>query len=146
MTRLSKAKDFWLDEINAISRGSMRQFCRLREIPQGTFSKYVDLDLAKRKPWPPVMPGRSSIISHDNGQAVIDVVRFHDRSNKGLDVRQIVTKIQEVAGPSCTRQSAENHWHHTLKKQHKKVLTGLIKVQSTTKDRTAAISAENQIA
>ena len=123
----------------------MRQFTRLRSIPQGTFSEYVDLDLSKRKPWPPVAPGKSTIISRSDGQAVIDVVRFHDRSNKGLNVGQIVSKIQEVAGPACTRKAAENHWHNTLKQLHRRVITGNIKVQSTTKDRTAAISAENQI-
>ena len=79
--------------------------------------------------------GKPRIMSADNEQLVVDVVRRHDRGNDGKSLREIHDTMQQLQ--PITQEQARNAFRRTIRNAHKKELTGVIKAQATTTKRSA---------
>lgn len=68
---------------------------------------------------------------------VIDVIRRADRANKGKTPEELYSIIQELE-LGLTRHQAADHYRKTLKPSNKDLITGAVKAQKTTTERSSA--------
>jgi hypothetical protein len=139
-SKLQEAVEGWLNG-DALKIGfSLADWADIHGIPKGTLAPYVTKNLKKRKKIGGTA-GRPRLLSKQQESLVVDVVRRHDRANKGKSVAEVVDLVQEVGG--VDRLQARNAYNRTISRVHKSELTGAIKAQATTTNRTA-ITIEQQ--
>ena len=89
--------------------------------------------------------GKPRIMSADNEQLVVDVVRRADRGNDGKSLREIHDTMQQLQ--PITEQQARDAFRRTIRtahvNTHKKELMGVVKAQATTTKRSA-VTVEQQ--
>ena len=113
----------------------MSRYCALVDIPEETFRKYVCTDPGKRRKLGS-QPGPSRLVSKDASQFVVDVMRRKDRADDGMNRRESIDLLQDLQ-PELTRKQATGAFDKTIRPEHKAVLTGVVKAESTTQKRLA---------
>ena len=108
---------------------------------QGTIRNYCHPEKDKRHKLGGHI-GRRRLLDSGTAQVLVDTIRRHDRANQGKGLPEIIGTIQEIK-PELDRKQARNTYDKTVKKDHKKELTGIVKAQATTTKRSG-ITVEQQ--
>ena len=87
--------------------------------------------------------GPKPLLNLEKQQVVVDTLRRMDRSNNGQSVAKGASLVQELK-PGLHRKQAVNVLA-TIRRQHKDVLTGPVKVQQSTSKRTEVTVAMQSI-
>ena len=121
------------------SSASLRNFAKSKQIPFTTFQRRVN---DKHPIAVHARPGRPALISKEDGQFMVDVLRRKDRANDGEGVGGAVELLEQMR-PDLSRQQISNAIARTIRPKHKKELTNLRVTQQTTTKRSA-ITPEQQ--
>ena len=140
-SRLFAKKGNGKSSLTAVLREpTMREFADTVGIPQPTFSKYC-----AEKSTLGVGVGRKILISQENSDLIIDVVRRADRGNNGMGgckIAEVITKLQ----PDLTTRQARLSFDRTVRPKARaaRLTTGsCVKVQATTTKRSQVSSAQH---
>lgn len=110
-------------------------------IKESTFRAYVHSDPLKRK----VVgskPGQQPHLCEEDEDALVDVVRYRDRSKNGLSAGGLVQAVALVG--SLTSSQAKGVAYRIRRKHKDKIKPHGVKAQASTLDRVGAITVEQQ--
>ena len=137
--RLTTAVNDWLNKTGSLLTDdpdmSMLIYGRRVMIPQKTLHTYLHPNLALRRPLGS-KAGKPSLVRADAQQFCVDVLVRRDRGNDGLNNREAVDMVQDLA-PELTRNQARDAFRRTIHPSNKDTLTNIVKVQASTTKRSA---------
>lgn len=109
---------------------SLRKFAKCVHIPLATLHAYVHPAVSKRVVVG-AHAGRPSLINNDTQAFLIDVIRRQDRGNEGFSNKEAVAMVTDLR-PDLSLQQATNSFRRTIRRNHKEVLTSIVKAQAST--------------
>lgn len=136
MIRLQEAVAEWKDNPNDVS---LRKFAKLKQIPLTILQRRVN----DKEPMAiHAHAGKPALISTEDGQFVMDVLRRRDRANDGVGIAGALEMFEQMR-PDLSRIQITNAFAHTIRPRHKEEVTNLRVTQQTTTKRSA-ITPEQQ--
>lgn len=138
LEKLRKAVNEYLNKTGtylAEQSMTLQRFSQLVQIPHETLRKYVCTDPAKRRVLG-CSSGRKSLISSSVQEFSVDMIRRKDRGNDGMTNLEAVDMVQDLE-PALTRKQISQSFRRTVRKNHKSVLSNIVKAQASTTKRNA---------
>ena len=143
LERMSKAVSDWeakagpiLDAYKDLHLSDMPliEYAQSVQIPYETLQKYVTTNGKRRELGKSV--GAKPLFDKDLQGWAVDVIRRYDRGNDGKNKRECIDILHDLK-PGLSRKAVQQTFDRTVRPQHKKELTGIVKANCTTVKRTA---------
>ena len=136
--RLTTAVNNWLNKTGALLTEdpdmSKLIYARRVMIPYDTLYAYLHPNVALRRPLGS-KAGKPSLVHVDAQQFCVDVLVRRDRGNDGLNNREAVDLVHDLA-PELTRNQARDVFRKTIRPSNKDTLTNIVKAQASTTKRS----------
>ena len=126
LEKMQAAVALWVS-LEPTARPTLKSYAATHGIPAGTLANYVTSTEENRRAVG-MRHGAKPLCSQEEQSFVVDCIRRANRANDGKSNQQVIDIVQELK-PELSRDQAKYHVRQTLRPNHKKLLSGIVKAQ-----------------